>query len=597
MPAHFPSRRRLALVALLLPCVGLSAPAASHDSSKHAGTNLSRLGKVEFKVECASVVEADFNRAMALYHSFAWDDAMKAFDGIAKADPRCGMAHWGRAMVMLDNPFIWPGNLQPAKLNEVATALAAARTAGLKSQREKDYVEAAAVFVRDHEKVAYPARLNAFDDAMSKLAGRYADDKEAAIISALITSANFNPADKTYANQLKAAKVLEPLFAAQPNHPGVAHYLIHSYDYPPIANKGLEAAKRYADIAPDAPHALHMPSHIFTRVGHWQDSIKANRASAKAAGDATFDAHHAYDYMVYAHLQLGQDKAAREAMSQSRSMKLIEHFGAAFAYAAMPARIALERANWKEAANLPLHPKADAYPWSRYPQAEAINAFARGVGSARSGDIAGAKKEHARLLALRDAAKERKLTYWVEQIDIQADVVHGLTVLAEGKPAEGTELLKAAAAREDATEKHAVTPGPLLPARELLADVSAGGQEGLRGSARVRGRAGQGAEPLSRHHRSGQSGAAGRRRKESTDLHRAAIATSQGRRCAAQARADRAIEQEVDQARKARPHCRRRGASRLQHGGILERPGHRFQVGRGRYPPTRGSPPQNLRCR
>jgi len=478
MPAHFPSRCGFALVALPLLCIALSAPAASHDSSKHAGTNLSRLGKVEFKVECTSAVEQDFNRAMALYHSFAWDDAMKAFDGIAKADPRCGMAHWGRAMVMLDNPFIWPGNLQPAKLNEVTAALAAARAAGLKSQREKDYVEAAAVFVRDHEKAAYPARLNAFDEAMSKLAGRYPDDKEAAIISALITSANFNPADKTYANQLKAAKVLEPLFAAQPNHPGVAHYLIHSYDYPPIANKGLEAAKRYADIAPDAPHALHMPSHIFTRVGHWHDSIKANRASAKAAGDATFDAHHAFDYMVYAHLQLGQDKAAREAMNQSRSMKPIEHFGAAFAYAAMPARIALERANWKEAANLPLHPKADAYPWSRYPQAEAINAFARGVGSARSGDIAGAKKEHARLVALRDAAKERKLTYWVEQIDIQADVVHGLTVLAEGKGAEGSELLRAAAAREDATEKHAVTPGPLLPARELLADVLLAAKKG-----------------------------------------------------------------------------------------------------------------------
>jgi hypothetical protein len=471
MPTPFPFNSRLAAVALLLPCLGLSTPAASHDASKHSGTNLSRLGKVEFKVECTSAVQPDFNRAMALYHSFAWDDAMKAFDGIVKADKSCGMAHWGRAMVMLDNPFIWPGNLQPAKLNEIAAALAAARSAGLKSQREKDYVEAVAVFVRDHEKVAYPTRLNSFDDAMSKLAARYRDDKEASILSALITSANFNPADKTYANQLKAAKVLEPLFVAQPDHPGVAHYLIHSYDYPPIADKGLAAAKRYADIAPDAPHALHMPSHIFTRVGHWQDSIKANRASAKAAGDATFDAHHAFDYMVYAHLQLGQDKAAREALNQSKSMKLIEHFGAAFAYAAMPARIALERANWKQAASLELYPKADAYQWSRYPQAEAINAFARGVGSARSRDIAGAKKEHARLVALRDVAKERKLTYWVEQIDIQAEVVRGLTVLAEGKPAEGTELLKAAAAREDATEKHAVVPGPLLPARELLADV------------------------------------------------------------------------------------------------------------------------------
>jgi hypothetical protein len=306
---------------------------------------------------------------------------------------------------------------------------------------------------------------------MSKLAARHPDDKEASIISALVTSANFDPADKTYANQLKAAKVLEPLFAAQPEHPGVAHYLIHSYDYPPIAKQGLEAAKRYAAIAPDAPHALHMPSHIFTRVGYWRESIAANRASAKAAGDASFDAHHAFDYMVYAHMQLGQDKAARRALAQSRGMKVIEHFGAAYAYAAMPARIALERSDWKQAAATTLNPEAVSYPWSRYPQAEAVNVFARGVGAARSGNAAAAKEHHARLIALRDIAKERKLGYWAEQIDIQADVVHALAVVAEGKRDEGTDLMKAAAAREDATEKHVVTPGPLLPAREVYADL------------------------------------------------------------------------------------------------------------------------------
>jgi predicted Zn-dependent protease len=464
----FPSHRRLALLALLLPGIGLSTAASSHEGK---GTNLERLGKVEFKVECKADVQPDFNRAMALYHSFAWDEAMKAFDAIAKADPTCGMAHWGRAMVMLDNPFIWPGSLSPAKLKDISAALATARSAGLKSPREKDYVEAVATFVRDHEKVDYPARLRAFDEAMAKLAARYPDDKEGSIISALITSANFDPADKTYRNQLKAAKVLEPLFAAQPDHPGVAHYLIHSYDYPPIAKQGLEAAKRYAKIAPDAPHALHMPSHIFTRVGYWRESIEANRASAKAAGDASFDGHHAFDYMVYAHLQLGQEKAARRALAESLRMKAIEHFGAAYAYAAMPARIALERGDWKGAASLALQPAADAYPWSRYPQAEAINAFARGVGAARSGDSAVAKEQQARLIALRDVAKERKLAYWAEQIDIQADVVKGLAVVAEGKRAEGTELLKAAAAREDATEKHAVTPGPLLPAREVYADL------------------------------------------------------------------------------------------------------------------------------
>jgi hypothetical protein len=332
-------------------------------------------------------------------------------------------------------------------------------------------VEALAVFVRDHDKIDHRARLRAFDEAMGRLAARYPDDKEASILSALVTSANFDPNDKTYANQLKAAKALEPLFTAQPDHPGVAHYLIHSYDYPPIAKQGLEAARRYAQIAPDAPHALHMPSHIFTRVGHWQESIEANRASAKAAAAVAFDAHHATDYMVYAHLQLAQDQAARQAMEQSLARKTVDHFGAAFAYAAMPARLALEVGDWKAAANTALTPAAGAYPWQKYPQAEAINAFARGVGAARAGDSAAANAERTRLLALRDVAKERKLGYWAEQIDIQAQVVEGLSLVADHKTSEGLEVLGMAATREDATEKHVVTPGPLLPAREVLADI------------------------------------------------------------------------------------------------------------------------------
>jgi hypothetical protein len=448
------------LTALLTPAL------SREDVHRH-----DRLGKVDFKVECSATAQQEFNHAMALYHSFDWTRAGKAFEAIAQAEPTCGMAHWGRAMVLLDNPFVWPVNLQAAKLNEIAGAVDTARAAGLKSEREKDYVGAIASFLRDHDKLDHRTRHKAYDAAMAQLATRYPDDMEAAILSALITSANFDPGDRTYANQLKAAKSLEPLFLAQPDHPGVAHYLIHSYDYPPIAKHGLEAAKRYAKIAPDAPHALHMPSHIFTRVGHWQDSIEANRASAKAASRLDYDAHHAADYMVYAHLQLAQDQAARHAMEGSLASQPVDHFATAFAYAAMPARLALEAGNWKDAANLALKPAAGAYPWSKYPQAEAINAFARGVGAARSGDSEAANKERARLLALRDVAKERKLGYWSEQIDIQAQVVQGLALLAEGKTSEGIEVLKAAAAREDATEKHVVTPGPLLPAREVLADV------------------------------------------------------------------------------------------------------------------------------
>jgi hypothetical protein len=454
---------RWTISVLTAAALGIAAPASAHD--------LTRLGKVDFKVECAAAAQQEFHRAMALYHSFAWPAANAAFEAIAKADPACGMAHWGRAMVMLDNPFIWPANLPAQKLDAIAAALTAAETAGLKSQREKDYVAAVKQFVADHDKLNHRTRLQSFEDALSKLAASNPDDKEAAILQALVTSANFNPADKEYTNQLKAARILEPIFMAHPDHPGAAHYIIHSYDYPPIAKHGVEAAKRYAAIAPDAPHAQHMPSHIFTRLGLWRDSIAANAASAKSAGDAVFDGHHARDYMVYAHLQLAEDKAAQASAEESRALKAIDHFASAYAYAAMPARLTLERDDWKAAAALPLSPAADAYPWKKYPQAESVNAFARGIGAARSGDAAGARTQVTRLEALRDAAKELKITYWADQIDIQAAIVGALALCADGKPADCREALGKAAAREDATEKHVVTPGPILPARELLGDV------------------------------------------------------------------------------------------------------------------------------
>jgi Tfp pilus assembly protein PilF len=430
-----------------------------------------RLGTVTFKVECNAAAQQEFHRGVAYLHSFAFPQARASFEAVAKADPACGMAHWGRAMMLLDNPFIWPAGLTPQKLNDVVAALDTAQAAGLKSPREQGYVAALGALVRDHATVPHAQRLQKYDDAMAALAKEYPDDMEAAIFSALATSANFVPTDKTYANQLKAARVLEPLFKAHPNHPGVAHYIIHTFDYPPIAKHGVEAAKLYGSIAPDAPHAQHMPAHIFTRIGYWNESIASNRASAKAAGDATFDAHHAFDYMVYAHLQLAQDGAARRVLAESQAMKLIDHFGAAFAYVAMPARLALERGEWAEAAALPMTPAADAYPWKKYPQAEAINAFARGVGAARAGNVVRAREQQSRLIALRDAAKELKLAYWAEQLDIQAALVEALVQCADGKVDDCIKGLKAAATREDATEKHAVVPGPLLPARELLGDM------------------------------------------------------------------------------------------------------------------------------
>jgi hypothetical protein len=457
---------KLAAVASLMG-VALTLPVAAQQHNH----GLTRLGTVMFPVDCADAVQPDFNRAMALYHSFAWPEAAAAFAAIVTKDPSCGMAHWGSAITILENPFTWPAALSPQKLNRVAAALDSARAAGLKTQRERDYVEALAVFVRDHDKLSNATRLQSLDSAMATLAARYPDDKEASILSALMTSANFNPADKTYANQMKAAQILEPLFHSNPDHPGVAHYLIHSYDYPPIAKFGVTAARKYATIAPDASHALHMPSHIFTRLGYWHESIEANQASVKSDGDATTSSPHGYDYMVYAHLQLAQDSAAREAMKHSLAAKPIDGFAGAFAYAAMPARVALEQGDWSLAANLPLQPSADAYPWHKHPQAEASNAFARGIGAARIGDAAAARVQQARLIALRDAAKEAKLSYWAGQIDIQAAVVGALALCAEGKQTDCISALHEAASREDATEKHVVTPGPLLPAREILAEI------------------------------------------------------------------------------------------------------------------------------
>jgi hypothetical protein len=457
-----------AAVAALLLGLGATAPAQAHDPS---GTP-EKLGKVHFKVECNAAAQKEFDVAMAYYHSFAWEQYRAPLDRALAADPSCGMVHWLRALGALDNPFTWPIPLSPKVLAEGEASIEAARKTGLKTQRERDYVEALAVFYKDHDKLNHRTRAKALEEAMAQVAARYPDDKEATILYALILSVNFDPNDKKYTNQLKAAGILEPIMMQQPEHPGVAHYLIHSYDYPPIADKGLEAAKRYSKIAPDAAHALHMPSHIFSRVGYWRESIEANRASAEAAKASIPNRVHAYDYLVYAHLQLGQDRAAAQVLAETqRITQTTDAFASAYGFAAMPARYALERHAWKEAADLPLFPAANAYPWKKYPQAEAINAFARGIGAAYSENPSAARVEVQRLQQLRDAAAALKLGYWTEQIDIQAELVRGVATYAEGKRAEGMEIVQAAAVREDASEKHVVTPGPIKPAREILGDL------------------------------------------------------------------------------------------------------------------------------
>jgi tetratricopeptide (TPR) repeat protein len=460
-----PKHLAVALVALSL-AVG-TAPRASAQATATKGE---QLGHVNFPVSCSGEVQAKFNRAMALYHSFDWKKGKAAFDEVAGIDPRCGMAHWGLALIAADNPFGWPISL---KLKEGAEAIQKGKEVGAATQRERDYIEALDALYNDHATVPHRQRALAYERAMEKLASTYPDDVEAKILYALAVSANHDLNDKTFARPLKAAGLLEPLFASYPQHPGVAHYLIHSYDYPPIASKGLEAAKRYAQIAPDAAHAQHMPSHIFTRVGAWRESVASNQASVAVAKDDTRYIPHGWDYMAYAYLQMADDAAADKVGAEARAVRTLNdsNFSELFGVTAIPARLALERGRWAEAARLELHPAVSEAGWKRFPQAEAVNAFARALGAARSGDAAGARREIERLHNLHRALTERKLAYWAEQTEIQAKVATAWALYAEGKHEEALAAMRAAADHEDQTEKHVVTPGPIMPARELLGDL------------------------------------------------------------------------------------------------------------------------------
>ncbi len=437
-----------------------------------------RLGQVSFQTSCAAAAQPSFTRGVALLHSFWLDAAMKSFTEAAQTDPSCGIAWWGVAMAWMGNPLAAPPSAQGLK--EGWAAVEKAKAAGAKTQRERDYVAAIEQIYKDADKVDHKTRATAYEKAMEQLAARYPDDREAAVFYSLALNMTLNPADKTYANQLKAASILEKVFAEQPNHPGVAHYLIHSYDFPPIAQKGLGAARRYASIAPAAPHAQHMPSHIFTRVGAWQESIDSNRASARAAQEAlrdnttglrSYEALHAYDYMMYAYMQLARDREARALVEEVLATRKVnvDHFAGAFALAAIPARYTLERGDWVSAAALTPTPKE--LPWNKYPQAESITWFARGIGAARSGNVADAQQSAARLEALRDALTAAKVGYWAEQSEIQRLAVSAWIARAESRNEEALMLMRQAADREDATEKHPVTPGALFPAREMLADM------------------------------------------------------------------------------------------------------------------------------
>jgi tetratricopeptide (TPR) repeat protein len=440
----------------------LSAPASAQD--RVAGE---RVGKVSFPVSCSAPAQQQFDRAVAMLHSFWFQASTQAFAGVAQTDPSCAMAHWGTAMTLLGNPLAAPP--APKALAEGWAAVERATTIGAKTPREADYIAAIGAFYKDADRIDHRTRALAYEKAMERLAATYPTDREATIFYALSLNVTLLPTDKTYANQLKAAALLEKVFAEQPDHPGVAHYLIHSYDFPPIAGRGLPAARRYASIAPSAPHAQHMPSHIFTRVGSWQESIDSNRAAARLArADGERDgALHAMDYMMYGYLQTAQDREAKRLLDElpgvtGASMVPIAGF---FAQATIPARYALERRAWGLAASL------EPQPSPRFPFTEATTHFARALGAARGGDATAAQKDVDRLEALRDALTQAKNGYWAEQVEVQRRAAAAWVALAQGRRDDALKLMRSAADLEDSTEKHPVTPGALVPARELLGEM------------------------------------------------------------------------------------------------------------------------------
>jgi hypothetical protein len=446
-------KQSIAITIIVTAGLVLGQPAFGHDDKK--------LGKVHFETTCRPEAQKHFDRAMLYQHSFWYRASQQAFEDALRSDPECGIAHWGIALSLLWNPHV----PTPAKnLAEGAAALAKAKDAGARSQRERDYLDALGAMYADFEKVDHRTRMQAYAKAMEQLAQRYPNDDEAQIHYALALNTSASPTDKTYANQLKGAGILEPIFRRKPQHPGVAHYLIHLYDAPPIAAKGLDAARRYAKIAPDAAHAQHMPSHIFTRVGYWQESIASNTVSQRVAKQAKdfHDQLHSMDYLVYAYLQLGQDAKAKAVIDEMMTVTgFTETFlPGPYALAASPARYAIERGDWKAAAGLPVRP-------SPLPHIQAITHFARALGAARSGQAAAAKADIAKLNELRDALRQAKDAYWSEQVDIQAQVASAWILDAEGKHDQALEAMSAAANAEDKTEKHPVTPGVPKPAREL----------------------------------------------------------------------------------------------------------------------------------
>jgi hypothetical protein len=434
-------------------------------------------GEVNFQISCGPAVQKTFNEAVWTLHSFWYPEARKKFTAVTEAEPGCAMGYWGIAMSHW-YPLWFPPS--PAALKAGAEAVEKAVAAGPKTEREKDYIDAIAAFYRDSDKLDHRTRAVAYEKAMEQVHLRYPEDREAAVFYGLALNASALPTDKTYANKRKAAEILNKVWAEQPNHPGVVHYLIHSDDSPEFAEAGLDAAICYSKIAPDVPHALHMPSHIFTRLGMWQQSIDSNRAARAAAvayvrktlGPESFDTEtvHTLDYLEYAYLQTAQDRGAKEVVDELTSFRrsAAANLPTAYAVAAIPVRYALERRDWPAAAAL--SEPAIGFPLERFPWAEAMIAYGRALGDARTGNIAGAEAEIGRLQSLEDKLKGDN-TYWANQVEVQRLAAAGILAHARGDDKKAVALVRAAADLDATMDKDPATPSSVLPARELLADL------------------------------------------------------------------------------------------------------------------------------
>ncbi|MGH8176315.1 MAG: hypothetical protein ACREV5_08655 [Steroidobacter sp.] len=467
---------RMLLTAILCAPLALFAD-DKHSQHDHGAHDLGNIGAAHLETTCNAAAQKEIDRGVTLIHSFWYSEAGKSFGRAAEADSQCGMAWWGVAMSNL-HPLWAPPT--PDELNAGREAAAKAKQINAKSQREQTFIQAIDTFYSDSDKLAHGARMLAYERAMADVASANPQDREAAIFHALALLGVASPTDKTYANQKKAARILNRVLPEQPEHPGVAHYLIHSFDYPALAELALPAARVYAKLAPGSPHALHMPSHIFTRLGLWDESITSNLASADKArryvastmpGAAAFDELHAVDYLVYAYLQQGEVEQARALVKRTADVTKMDnanHFAGAFAIAAVPARFALERREWREAAALTVPALID---WEKVPYAEANIHFARGVGAARSGQTDVARDAIARLAAIRQMLLDQKNSYWADQVEIQRLAAAAWLARAEKKSEEALKLMRTAVDLEATTEKHPVTPGAILPAREQLAEM------------------------------------------------------------------------------------------------------------------------------